>query len=890
MASQPLLVMLLLCSQAALPQAQPPNVILILADDLGYGDLGAYGATDILTPNIDRLASEGVKLDSFYVSPTCGITRAMLMTGSYASRASLNRNHTPSAPTGINTNEVTLGDLFRSAGYATGLFGKWHLGDHFEFLPQRHGFDEFYGVPYSNNMWPFHPLTAVSANEDPRLTAARARAALTGYANSNSPFPPGEGFPNLPLYDGDRIVGFNTDQSTFGSLFFDKAIDFIDRHRSEPFFAYIPLTAPHVPLHPSAAFVGTSARDLYGDTVQEMDYGVGRLFSKLVELGIDDRTLVIFLSDNGPWLEYGIDGGSNGPLSGGKETQFEGGIRVPALLRWPGQLSGGRVIGVPLSGVDILPTLAAVIGAAVPTDRVIDGVNAWDLLQGSVTSLSRQAVFSFSEDDFPDIELGAIRSGDWKLHVTTTGATVTPVALYNLATDIAETTDVRASQPAVVSSLVALGNAIVANIAANQRPLGSVTLTGEPFAEKAGTGDLIAIEAEDYHLRQARGGQDWQPVSLRHSSFDVSMQALPNSGTNRTTNYETNSPHLAYRIIPEEGARYYVWVRARGATSSDDSLHIGLDGQPVASGQFVSNLTSLWSWTSTRDNGQRAYVDIPGLGEHTLDVWMREDGVILDKIVLTTDPSFVPKGKGPVESLQSSQGLAVPPTANDDGPYPVSEGGTIAGEFNVLANDTDPRGDAMTAVLDTAPMYASSFQLHPDGTFDYVHDGSETAADFFVYTAQDVDGTSNIARVFISISNTNDIPVITLNGPATVSVTRGSVYAEQGATASDEEDGDLTGAIVIGGDAVNTGQAGTYVVTYDVIDNDGAAAVPVTRTVTVSPPPPPPPPPSSGGGGGAFGLAEFVLSLGWLALVRIRRRSRSRCPTASGGSCSARPT
>ena len=318
---------------AQVPAPGAPNIVLILADDLGYGDVGAFGATDILTPSIDRLASEGVMVSAFYTAPSCSLSRSMLMTGSFAPRLSTSRNFTPSSSVGIHVDETTLGELLRGAGYATGAFGKWHLGDHYQFRPQRHGFDEYYGVPYSNDMWPFHERTAPTANEDPRLTAARARAELTGYPGQGTFFPQGEGLPNLPLYDGDVIVEFNSQQTDFGSAFFDRALDFIERNRDQRFFAYIPLTAAHVPLHPSPAFLGTSIRDLYGDTVQEIDDGVGRILAKLVELGIDDQTLVIFLSDNGPWLEYGIDGGSAVPLSGGKGTQFEGGIRVPAMLR-----------------------------------------------------------------------------------------------------------------------------------------------------------------------------------------------------------------------------------------------------------------------------------------------------------------------------------------------------------------------------------------------------------------------------------------------------------------------------------------------------------------------------------------------------------------------------
>jgi len=360
----------LLPGHAALGQGQTPedapNVVLILADDLGYGDVGVYGATDILTPNIDQIATDGIKFSRFYSSPSCAVSRAMLLTGSYAPRLSFASNPTPSARIGIHSDEITLAELLSAAGYTTGIFGKWHLGDHYQFLPMRHGFDEFYGIPYSNNMWPFHPRTRETADEDPRLTAARERAILTGYAGEGSTFPPGEGYPNLPLYDGDTIVEFNSDQTSFGGLFFDKAIEFIESNRDQRFFAYIAHTAPHVPLHPSAPFAGSSARDLYGDVVQELDAGVGRVLQTLSNLGIADRTLILFVSDNGPWLEYGIDGGSAGALRAGKETLFEGGVRVPAVMRWPGRLTAGTTVDEPVGLIDIFPTLADLAGAAVP--------------------------------------------------------------------------------------------------------------------------------------------------------------------------------------------------------------------------------------------------------------------------------------------------------------------------------------------------------------------------------------------------------------------------------------------------------------------------------------------------------------------------------------------
>jgi len=476
-------------SQTAHAQTPPkPNVVLIFADDLGYGDVGSYGATDIQTPNIDQLSNEGVRFTDFYTAAVCGPSRAMLMTGSYAQRLSQGSNHTPSAAIGIHPNEITLGEIMRTGGYATGAFGKWHLGDHYQFLPLRHGFDTFYGIPTSNNMWPFHPRTFPVGGEDPRLTAARDRAIFTGYSGSNNSFLRGRGYSNLPLIENDQIVEFNPDQSQFGTAIVDKALQFIENNSAGPFFAYIPLTAPHVPLHPGPAFVGTSSRGLYGDVVEEIDSGVGRILAKLVELGIDNDTLVIFISDNGPWLEYGIDGGSAGILAGGKSTQFEGGIRVPAVMRWPGQLTAGSVVTEPTNTIDILPTLAGLAGVPVPSDRTIDGVDMWPFLSGQDLSPLHTALFSFNENGFSNVDLGAIRSGDWKLHVATNASSTSAVALYNLATDIGETTDRKGSEAAVVASMLALGDAVISDIEADQRPSGQVVLNGEPFAQKAGAG------------------------------------------------------------------------------------------------------------------------------------------------------------------------------------------------------------------------------------------------------------------------------------------------------------------------------------------------------------------------------------------------------------------
>ena len=641
-------------------QAPKPNVILILTDDLGYGDLGAYGATDIQTPNIDRLANEGIAFANLHVAPSCSISRVMFLTGSYAPRTGMSRNFTPSSMVGIHADEITLAELAKSAGYATGAFGKWHLGDHYQFRPGRHGFDEFFGIPHSNDMWPFHPMMPVTVGEDPRLTAARERAELTGYAGQGNTFPLGEGFPNLPLYDGDAIVEFNSDQTTFTSGFTDRAIQFIEDNASGPFFVYLPLTAPHVPLHPSVDFVGSSGRDLYGDSVEEIDFHVGRILDKLTELGIDNNTLVIFTSDNGPWLEYGIDAGSGMPYTGGKETQLEGGVRVPALMRWPGEIGTGLVVTEPVSAIDVLPTLAGLFGVPVPSDRTIDGLDIWPLLDGSVTSLSRPAILGFNEAPFSQTKLGAVRDGDWKLHANTVGTTVSPVALFDLGSDPFESVNISSSNGGVVSSLTSLGQQMVNDINANERSLGNVVLSGEPFVQNPGFGNIIAMEAEHFHVREARSGHNWDDVTESHNSAGGALRALPNNGANINVDYVSTSPHLEYRINVRTPGRYYVWVRAKASNGGNDSLHVGLNGAAEPNGYRISNFESYWSWSSTlMDGGNRASVDIGSAGEHVFDVWMREDGIIIDKILLTSSDLFEPQGQGLVESQQGSLGPAL---------------------------------------------------------------------------------------------------------------------------------------------------------------------------------------------------------------------------------------
>ncbi|HJN13035.1 MAG TPA: sulfatase [Pirellulaceae bacterium] len=361
--------------------AERPNIVVVFTDDQGYGDLGCYGSPNIETPHIDRLAAEGVRFTSFYAAPFCGPSRAALMTGCYPPRVSLAFNHVPNARTGIGPNETTIAEMLGATGYATLHLGKWHLGDATEFLPTRHGFDEYFGLPYSNDMFPYHEMLPMRENESPLQQAIRKRSRYTG-----SPWQQGQAkFPHpfeepLPLIDGEKVVETMPDQSMLTTRYTQRAIRFIKQNRDKPFFIYLAHAMPHVYLYASEKFKGKSERGLYGDVIMEIDSSVGQIRATLEELGIADNTLIVFTSDNGPWLPYGIDGGSPGPLRGGKGSEFEGGMRVPGIFWWPKKIPAGRRTSEIASNMDLLPTFAELAGASLPADRVIDGRSLWPLV------------------------------------------------------------------------------------------------------------------------------------------------------------------------------------------------------------------------------------------------------------------------------------------------------------------------------------------------------------------------------------------------------------------------------------------------------------------------------------------------------------------------------
>ncbi len=367
----------------AAPAATPPNIILIFTDDQGYQDVGAFYSPDIKTPFLDQLAREGVQLTSFYAAQAvCSASRAGILTGCYPNRIGIHNALMPHSKTGLSHSETTIAEMLRSRAYKSGIFGKWHLGDHPDFMPTKHGFDEFFGIPYSNDMWPLHPQQGPVFHFGP-----------------------------LPLYENEKVIDTLTDQSNLTREITERSVDFIRRNRDSPFFLYIPHPQPHVPLFASEAFRGKSERGLYGDVIMEIDWSVGQIMAALKEYGLEEDTVVIFTSDNGPWLAYGNHAGIALPYREGKGTAWEGGHRVPFIMRYPGRLNGGRMIDAPVMAIDLLPTIAALTDSPLP-ENAIDGKDIWPLLSGATSEGPQEAYFFYYKVN----ELHGVRYGKWKMY------------------------------------------------------------------------------------------------------------------------------------------------------------------------------------------------------------------------------------------------------------------------------------------------------------------------------------------------------------------------------------------------------------------------------------------------------------------------------------------
>ena len=432
-------------SLASLVQAaNQPNIVVIFMDDMGYADVSCFGAQGYTTPNIDRLAQEGRKFTNFHVpQPVCSASRAGLLTGCYPNRIGIHGALSPKATHGLSADEMTLAELVKQKGYATAAVGKWHLGHLPPFLPTQHGFDEYYGLPYSNDMWPFHPEAK-----------------------------PGS-YPKLPMIENDHVVDEEVtpeDQTRLTTDYTTKAVGFIDRNKDKPFFLYLAHSMVHVPLYVSEKYNGKSGKGLFADVMMEVDWSVGQVMQALEKNGLKDNTWVIFTSDNGPWLSYGDHAGSAGPFREGKGTVFEGGVREPCVMRWPGKIPAGRMVETPLMTIDLLPTIAQVVGAPLP-GHPIDGRNVWPVLAGQPGATNPHPAYYFY---YNTGELQAVRSGDWKLMLPHTARSVShqpratggvpvryralPVGLelYNLHTDPGETHNVAAEHPEVLTRLLAL--------------------------------------------------------------------------------------------------------------------------------------------------------------------------------------------------------------------------------------------------------------------------------------------------------------------------------------------------------------------------------------------------------------------------------------------------
>ncbi len=414
-----------------------PNFIFINIDDLGYADIGPFGSKLNRTPNLDRMAREGRTLTSFYAAPVCSPSRAALMTGSYPKRAlPIAGVLFPGNAIGLSPNEITVAEVLKEAGYSTAIIGKWHLGDQPEFLPNQQGFDLHFGLPYSNDMGPVGD--GIKSNlGDPLPASTKAIQ------------------PPLPLLRNGKVVKrvLPDDQQSLVELYTTEAINFIAAKKSGPFFLYLPHNAVHFPLYPGKKWAGKSPHGIYADWVEEVDWSVGRLLDAVREQGLAERTFVIFTSDNG-----GTPRAVNHPLRGNKGSTWEGGMRVPTIVWWPGHIPPGTTTDAIAGMIDILPTYAALAGGKLPTDRKLDGANIWPHLNGGVVANPAHDTFYF----YQGLRLNAVRHGDWKLHLPLTGPAAakknvpTTLQLYNLKSDVGETTNVADKNPAVVAQLQAL--------------------------------------------------------------------------------------------------------------------------------------------------------------------------------------------------------------------------------------------------------------------------------------------------------------------------------------------------------------------------------------------------------------------------------------------------
>ena len=499
-----LFLLLAVLGLAAPSLARQPNVVVIFIDDMGYGDIGPYGATKQRTPHLDRMAKEGMKLTSFYAAPVCSVSRAQMMTGCYGARVSVPGVYFPGQSVGLNPSELTVAERLKEKGYATQIVGKWHLGDQPEFLPTRQGFDHYLGIPYSNDM--------LKKSADTKI-------------------------PVVPLLRDEKIVELmdGDAQSRLVEIYTKEAVDFIGRNKDQPFYLYFAHNAVHTPIHPGVAFAGKSQNGRFGDWVEEVDWSVGQVLDALRSQGLEKDTLVVFTSDNGPWLTKGADGGSAGPLRGGKGSTWEGGVREPTIAWWPGRVPAGSVNDAVAGTIDLLPTFVSLAGGTVPASPVIDGRDITSILLGQSKESAREAHYYFSGYD-----LQAVRQGRWKLALVPQPdgmgkqAAKVPAGLrlYDLDAEIGEQTDVAAQHPEVVAKLKVLADKMSSEIAGktptSRRPAGEVKGAKTLYP----TIDYVPNEAKKPEAKAVAKKAAAKPVALAQakSGDTIAAAAAPQVG------------------------------------------------------------------------------------------------------------------------------------------------------------------------------------------------------------------------------------------------------------------------------------------------------------------------------------------------------------------------
>jgi arylsulfatase A-like enzyme len=443
---------LLNCEVEKEPDIARPNIVIMFTDDQGYQDLGCFGSPDIETPNLDKMAQEGMRFTNFYdAQPVCSASRAALLTGCYPNRLGIHGALGPKSKVALNHEEVTIAEMVKPLGYATAIFGKWHLGDHPDYLPLAQGFDEYFGLPYSNDMWPKHP-------ENP------------------------EAWPRLPLIEGDSIIQFlDDDQDMLTTWYTEKAVDFIEKNKDKPFFLYVAHSMPHVPLFVSDKFRGSSKRGLYGDVIAEIDWSYQQINEALKRHGLERNTIFIYTSDNGPWLSYGTHSGTAMPLREGKGTTWEGGVRVPCIIKWPKKIPAGVEQESPAMTIDVLPTIADILHVELPP-LPIDGRSIFPMLKNDASFRHPHNAYYFY---YRRNELHSVLSGDgrWKLQLPHTYRSLegrpgrddgipikynnhveVGLELYDLQSDVSESIDVQQQHPEVVRSLLMLADSARASL------------------------------------------------------------------------------------------------------------------------------------------------------------------------------------------------------------------------------------------------------------------------------------------------------------------------------------------------------------------------------------------------------------------------------------------